>query len=349
MSTYPKITFGIIVLNGQPFLEHNLLALYPFAHQIIVVEGATKAAAALARPDGHSKDESFEMLKRFKSKQDAENKLIVVSAGDEGFSEGLWPEKNEMSQAYAKRATGDWLWQVDADEFYMEEDMREIVRLLGEDDSISAVSFPYLEFFGGFDTLISGQWHKYEHPRFHRLFKWGAGYQYAEHRPPTVIDEKGRDLRDRNWLSTPMHGQKKIFLRHYAYVLPKQAEQKAGYYSNVMWSESFRDNQRWLEESYQELKNPLFLGQRGRWELQWLEPYSGAHPEQIEMLRADLKKGKLKERTREKGDIEALLKSPFYWLLRVIARIWLFLFWPLRSIWKRHIRPLLFSGKDRQP
>lgn len=345
ISSYPKITFGIIALNGRPFLEHNLRALYPFAHQIMVVEGATRAAAALARPDGHSKDESFEMLLRFKSQHDPENKLSVLSAEDEGFADGLWPEKNEMSQAYAKRANGDWLWQVDADEFYMEEDMQEVIRLLGEDDSISAISFPYHEFFGGFKYLISGQWHKYEHPRFHRLFKWGAGYQYTEHRPPTVIDDKGRDLRDLNWLSTPRNGEKNIFLNHYAYVLPKQAEQKAGYYANVSWSEAFRDNQRWYEESYKGLNNPLFLGQRGRWELQWLEPYKGAHPSQIEKLRADLESGKIKERTRATEDIEALLKSPLYQLLRAKASLWLLVFWPLRNVWKRKLRPLLFTSK----
>ena len=35
-----QVTFGTIVLNGEPFTRHNLRALYPFAHQIIVVEGA---------------------------------------------------------------------------------------------------------------------------------------------------------------------------------------------------------------------------------------------------------------------------------------------------------------------
>ena len=35
----------MIVLNGLPFLRHDLCALYPFAHQIIVVEGAAPGAA----------------------------------------------------------------------------------------------------------------------------------------------------------------------------------------------------------------------------------------------------------------------------------------------------------------
>ena len=39
MKKLPSITFGMIVLNGEPFVRYNLRALYPFAHQIIVVEG----------------------------------------------------------------------------------------------------------------------------------------------------------------------------------------------------------------------------------------------------------------------------------------------------------------------
>ena len=48
----PRITFGIIVLNGEPFTRYNLQALYPFAHEIIVVEGASLRAAPAATPTG---------------------------------------------------------------------------------------------------------------------------------------------------------------------------------------------------------------------------------------------------------------------------------------------------------
>ncbi|MFC1960142.1 hypothetical protein ACFLYO_05490 [Chloroflexota bacterium] len=34
----PRISFGMIVLNGLPFVSYNLRALYPFAHRIIAVE-----------------------------------------------------------------------------------------------------------------------------------------------------------------------------------------------------------------------------------------------------------------------------------------------------------------------
>lgn len=51
-SLSPNITFGMIVLNGMPFVTYNVRALYPFAGQIIVVEGAAPGAASIASPDG---------------------------------------------------------------------------------------------------------------------------------------------------------------------------------------------------------------------------------------------------------------------------------------------------------
>ena len=34
-----KITFGIIVLNGDYVLEEALKSIYPYAHQILIAEG----------------------------------------------------------------------------------------------------------------------------------------------------------------------------------------------------------------------------------------------------------------------------------------------------------------------
>ena len=48
--------------------------------------------------------------------------MTLVTAEDEGHPDGFWPgEKDEQSRAYASRATGDYLWQVDVDEFYRPE------------------------------------------------------------------------------------------------------------------------------------------------------------------------------------------------------------------------------------
>jgi len=55
MAAPPKITFGMIVLNGEPFTRYNLRTLYPFAHEIIVVEGASPLAAHMATPAGYKR------------------------------------------------------------------------------------------------------------------------------------------------------------------------------------------------------------------------------------------------------------------------------------------------------
>jgi hypothetical protein len=336
-----RITFGILALNSQPFLEYNLEAIYPFAHEIIVVEGAVRAAASLASGDGHSMDGTLEMLRSFQKERDPERKLRVVIAKDQGYSDGFWPEKTEMSAAYAKFATGDWLWQVDSDEFYLEEDMAVVVNLLKHDPTIDTISFPYIEFFGGFDSTITGVWHLYEYPLVHRVFRWADGHRYVSHRPPTVVDETGRDLRTKNWLSRPMNGDRPIRMYHYSYVLPKQANQKVGYYSNVDWTEAFRRNKEWFENSFLGLKNPLFLGEKGWPNLQWLERFAGQHPQAIYQLQEDLRTGKIKETLRGAEDIRQLLNRPGYRWLTILAGIALAVYWPMRSVWKKFRRKLL--------
>ena len=80
-----RITFGMIVFNGKPFVKYNLSSIYPLAHQIIVVEGACLSSVSVARPDGHSTDGTLELLYRFKRELDPENKMIIVTAADEGY------------------------------------------------------------------------------------------------------------------------------------------------------------------------------------------------------------------------------------------------------------------------
>ncbi|MCW5875593.1 MAG: glycosyltransferase family 2 protein [Anaerolineales bacterium] len=327
----PKITFGIIALNAQPLLEYNLRALYPHAHQIIVVEGAVKIAASLARSDGHSTDDTLEMLRRFQKEQDPQSKLVIVTAADEGHADGFWPEKDEMSQAYAKRATGDWLWQVDSDEFYRPEDMDAVLELLQADKELAGLSFPYVEFFGGFDYLITGKWHIQQYPLLPRVFRWGPGFAYAGHRPPTVLNANGQDLRTLKWESAPKRDGRPIHMLHYSYVFPKQAQQKVGYYSAVTWTDSFRDNQRWYEKSYLALENPLFLGEKGWPILQWLERFRGEHPPAIHALRADLAKGEVTETQRSTQDIERLLRASWYWLTTRVLRTVMPLYWALQK------------------
>ena len=119
------------MLNGEPFTRYCLRSLYPFAHQIVVVEGGHEDTRAVATPDGHSIDGTLEALQRFKAEEDPLDKVEIVTR------DGFWPKTDELgshrthqSRAYAERATGDYLWQVDIDEFYRPEDMQAVLAML---------------------------------------------------------------------------------------------------------------------------------------------------------------------------------------------------------------------------
>ena len=194
MPDRPRITFGIIVLNGEPFTRYCLRSLYPYAYEIIVVEGGHEDAKVVCTPDGHSIDGTLETLRRFKEEEDPENKVQIITR------DGFWKKRDEFghdrthqSRAYADRATGDYLWQVDIDEFYQPEDMEAILTMLNNNISITAVSFKTLHFWGRPEYKINSWRFRRGEDIYHRLFKWGPGYRYATHEPPTVIDEKGQN------------------------------------------------------------------------------------------------------------------------------------------------------------
>lgn len=320
MTHLPKITFGMIVLNGLPYLQYNLRALYPFAHQIIIVEGASPAAINIASPTGHSSDGTLDVLRDFQKNEDPEKKLIVVTAEDEGLPNGFWPgEKDQQSQAYAKRASGDYLWQVDVDEFYHPEDMQRVVEILNEKPEITAVSFNMLTFWGGFEYIVDGWYLRRGANQYHRLFKWGDGYQYTSHRPPTVVNAEGEDLRDLAWLTGTKMSNMGIHLYHYSLVFPSQVKEKSEYYTQAQWAKRDRSN-KWYLETYLNLGRP-FRVHNVYQQPSWLERYNQTHPYQIEELKKAISSGREKIIMRSSEDIDSMIKSPKYKLVRILLKV----------------------------
>ena len=312
MEEFPKITFGIIVLNGEPFTRYNLRALYPFAHQIVVVEGAVPAAASISTPNGHSTDGTLDVLIKFKEHEDPENKVTIVTAEDEGYPNGFWPgEKNEQSQAYAKRATGDYIWQVDIDEFYHPRDMEAVLRKLAYDQTISGISFYWKNFWGGFKYLVDGWDYRDIIARMHgirRVFRWGKGYRYVEHRPPTVVNHHGYDLTTLHWIGPDEMAKQGIYCYHYGMVFPKQAKQKTVYYQTTGFHD---DMDTWYQESFIELRHPFRI-LHGTRPPSWLHRFNGAHPPEVKRLIEDCAHGVVDIEQRCTYDIEQLLDSLFY-------------------------------------
>ena len=315
-----RITFGMIVLNGEPFVKYNLSSVYPLAHQIIVVEGACLSSASVAGPDGHSTDSTLESLYKFKRELDPDDKVIIVTATDEGFADGFWPEKDEMSRAYAKRATGNYLWQIDSDEFYHEEQMARLIDIL-RTKKPNMVSFPMITFWGSPNYIVDGFYLiRDKHDQIPRLFEWGPGYTYATHRPATVLDQQGTDLRKKFWLHANDLKRLQIYMYHYSLLFPHQVLDKVVYYKNRLNSRI----DTWEESVYLRLERP-FHTHNVYQHISWLERFLGDQPAAIRAMMVDIEKQTVKVTQRDCADVEKLLAKQSYniaaTLLRSCARI----------------------------
>lgn len=327
MTGLPKITFGIIVLNGEPFTRYCLRSLYPFAHEIIVVEGACRAAGAIATPDGHSTDQTLRELYAFKAEEDIDDKVTIIT------KDGFWTEKDEQSQAYAAAATGDYLWQVDIDEFYKPADMEQVMEILRSDPGITAVSFKQLTFWGSPDYIVDSWYLRKGADIYHRLFKWGPGYRYAAHRPPTVTDSDGRDLRTLKWVDGGALAKKGIYLYHYSLLFPKQVFEKAAYYASLDLGAQCAGMVEWAEEDYMRLNRPYRV-HNVHTHPSWLERFSGTHPPEALKMFNDAVAGRIDLELRRTDDVEKLLGTTSYRLGRLRLKIRLSLH-NLAERWRR--------------
>lgn len=220
-----RVAFSIIVFNLDYFLRLVLEAIYPFASQILITEGPVEYYVNLGFTE--STDDTVKIIKSF---PDPDRKITLI--------QGQWREKTEMMKAQTKHVRGDtthaWMW--DADELYKEQDMRTIMRLLPEYDS---VGFPPNSFFGGFDRILGGFERRAEYVRIQR---WSpAGWH--KHRAPTILNPDT----DKPWKHYRHLGRDElvemgIYLYHYTYVYMLQVKQKSQYvFENVSRSLTIPD------------------------------------------------------------------------------------------------------------
>jgi len=316
----PKITFGIIVLNGEPFIRYCLRSIYPFAYEIIVVEGGHEDVKSVCTSDGHSIDTTLETLYKFKEEEDPENKLTIVTKN------GFWPHKDELgrsrtaqSRAYAERATGEYLWQIDIDEFYKKEDMEYVIRMLQESSDITAVTFPAYTFWGSINYICDSWSIRRGGEFYNRLFKWNQKYKYLTHEPPTVIDENGIDLHQKKWVSGKKMKKRNIYMYHYSLLFPWQVQQKVRVYKEEK-PEGCSELVEWAENNYFKLGNPKRVHNLYQFP-SWLQRFKGTHPDQVISMMKDINEEKVKAEIRRTDDVELLLNSNKYKLDRMILKV----------------------------
>lgn len=315
--TFPKITFGMIVLNGEPFTRYCLRAIYPHAYEIIVVEGAVEKARSIATPDGHSTDSTRETLASFKAHEDPENKVKIIS------QDGFWADKTVMSQAYTKVATGDYLWQVDSDEFYLDEDIEKIRHQLAKNPKIDGASFRWLVFWGS-EQYITDGWMLRSTQGFNRLFRWEQGSDYDHYGPdpkgPTVTTPDGFRVTDGNWLGADDLAQQGIYLYHFSLVFPSQVLKKSkGYAEGVSPRVDNSQMYDWAQQNWLTLKNPFRVHNRYQF-ISWLERYKGPLPQAAIEMFNEIRSGKIECEMREMDDAIRIERSRYYRFKRAFIR-----------------------------
>ena len=215
--------------------------------------------------------------------------------------------------------------------------------MLGSDSQITTVSFKQITFWGGFDYVTDGWYLRRGAEIFHRLFKWSLRYRYVSHRPPTVHDASGRDLREIKRIEGLELARRGILLYHYSLLFPKKVIEKCEYYSEASWAKRTGANA-WAEHNFLKLSKPFRVHNVYDYP-SWLDRFRGEHPPQIEAMRRDIEEGTLQIQMRGVSDIERLLDSRTYrlrrmgmkvldYLVRLLALIRRHARFPTRLLWR---------------
>lgn len=281
---YMKLTFGIIVLNGDFFLKQVLDSIYPFAHAICIAEG----------PVGYwydkgvrcSTDDTNKILEKY---PDPDRKLRIVH--------GHWAEKTEQCQAWFRHVPADTDYVVcrDADEIISAGDMVKLIDYLHAVQPTS-VGFKSNTFYGGFTHCMGG--FEAQHS-FKRVLKYEKGSTYLTHRQPTLALD-GKPIEGKDITGQQLYDATGITMWHGSYVSPHGVYDKLRYYEDAIIAKGkcipYYFKEVWLQwVLYPEKREEIEKKYRGVHEFSpsiredcYTIPFTGQHPEVIVRDMAEL-------------------------------------------------------------
>jgi hypothetical protein len=236
-----KITFGMIVLNGNQVLEECLSSVYPYAHQILIAEGPVKYWQE--QGISTSNDGTNKILDSF---PDPDGKIKIIHS--------QYNEKDDQCNAYMSlvKPDTDYIWNLDCDEIFKPEDIEKIIKLL-QQERYTSVGFKSLTFYGGFDRYLTGF---EERAEFIRIRKVYPGSFWRTHRPPTMshIVPQNKRLVEKHLDYNTLSDQYGVRMYHYSYVFPDQVYNKIQYY------EKFLNKQNTIRDYFNNVYLPWVLG-----------------------------------------------------------------------------------------
>tara|TARA_R110001592_G_scaffold189713_3_gene435258 strand:+ start:182 stop:1018 length:837 start_codon:yes stop_codon:yes gene_type:complete len=239
-----KIAIQAIFFNGEKHLPPNMLLAWldqadKLADFVFITEGATKAVnhywdgdTSSFTNDGKSTDNTISIIKKYIKHKP---KFFLKEA------DGFWDGKTQMLNYWFYEDSpiyeADYVWQVDADEFYTEENAFKILSIL-ESELPSRVDFFANHFWGDFNHCIDersdGVWAN-EIP-WRRIFKINKKSEWISHEPPDMHFNEYKKI-----ITKYQTLEKGIKLEHYSYVSEDQVIFKSKFYNNPDKLKLFND------------------------------------------------------------------------------------------------------------
>lgn len=206
----PRITFGIIVFNGDHFLKPCLQSLLPFGN-VVCAEGPV----------------AYWQKRGYTTSVDGTNKILAEF--NIPTVHGQWAEKDDECNAYMTLVPPDteFVFHVDADEIWTMPVLESIVSTLNMGD-VDSIGFSPYTFYGGFERVLTGFEEEFEWIRVQRYY---PGARWATHRPPTINAPDGRPWREHRHIGNAATRAMGWRFFHFSYVFPSQVDAKVGYYA----------------------------------------------------------------------------------------------------------------------
>lgn len=217
-----KLTAIILALNEEFWLRLQLDHIYDFFDEILIIEGTERKSGGHGVPnefvskDGLSVDRTKVVIESF---DDKDNKIKHIR-------HGFCNDKVELCNIAYEQSTGDYVWEIDADEFYPLGMMNSIKNYLINNTDVNQINFRML-FFLDFENCIHGRqgerWG--DNIDICRIFRKETGNKFISHRPPVIkYNTPGRIImRDESLKNSWV-------MYHYGYVFDWQVERKAKFY-----------------------------------------------------------------------------------------------------------------------
>lgn len=263
------ISVGMIVFNGlsalpEGMLKASIYQMYDIAEKIVIVEGATKADRVHHYFDGDTSDftkdgTSTDGTRSFlNSLSDPQHKIKVIMKNS-----GFWNGKTEMCNQYLSEISSDYVWHIDADEFYHEKDIPKIISFL--DENPFAINFYAYHFYGGYGTYIGKEFGQNwgNNVPWRRIYRNLSGKsRWISHEPPNFLYDEGIVCDEQpNVISRERMDIESIRLYHYSQVEKKQAEFKRHFYQNPRYIETWEKWHNNQNENVFDSKTKPFLAE----------------------------------------------------------------------------------------